>query len=787
VSSNNYQIYINKTLRLAQTIVIKSSYTAQALNSWVVTQNAIKTGAVTPVDADPKTWKYYLNLSGEYHPIDQVMTVVSMDTLDEIIFNKENLRIHTATARAYQHGTAQYAKLVAKYPTQEQLILGILYPADIDYAIAADDAAILTYPPDLVEANEYSLITNLQRWITHFKDRWYIPGFDITDDLYGASVLGTMYLLLPQAILNARLAACNTNEAHSFHVQQYLGSHAFLDSYLDSLTTEQALYFYRNINYIERHAGKSSTFDKLTEHIMTKRAIPIAEYTMKHDVTDQATNIYPEVIFRKKQLNLGITLAKDNVTSLAQLLTKEEPLAPGNPDNYEEANSTLTTLLENSKSNVVVTKVLESSMVDESNSSPWILSEILFNHWLWFASKGLYTAYVAINNPRTGEKIPLTAKEAFVLAIYAFSKSRSIDMATVPLAYASRVQRMPMATVDDIYSIVDSKLLDRHTAEVALAKQPTPASMISIDAFYNVCVKINDAMQMQRRLIAFQEHHKRRGQVQAMVGRIYCDSLVELEPDGTLYSGWLSDRNIDLSQFSPNDFELMFNDIVGQATGQSLHPTQSLKELQRNMVDMFTKLSSYPLQVVREINDDAIRKADNPYVRLGDTKGTLKSSPKIPDATVSVDRVGQGTKGRVQIKLNHPGVDPNIHQKTRHRVKFDPTLQNIATTKPIVFAHRVQLPAVHARSKIDPSIHVPRGWSPFLGIEYFLNLTSDQKEAIIEYFVGGNKPANQVGKIPLNQVVIITELLPFDLGDRAEPISYSVINTLLGKIYPPTN
>jgi len=784
VSSNNYQIYIKQTLQLVETIVIKSSSTAQAMNEWVAGM-MVTGGYFTPVDHDPTTWKYYLNLAGEYHSIDEVMTVVSMDTLEEIAFTKENLLIHSATARAYQYGTKQYTDLVARFPMQEQLILGILYPTDIEKAIAAKDGEILSYPPGLIEENEYSLVEKLQRWIYHFKQRWFVPGFAYTDELYTATMLGKMYLLLVQAVLMYRLAACNTNEAHSFHIREYLASHGNLDKYFDSLTKKQALYFYRNIAYIQRHAGRNSTLETLTEHIMTERYIPLAEYTMKHDVLEQTENLYPEVIFRKRQLNLGIILPDDNRITVYDMLEKEKPLALSNHLDLVDVEAQVTELMENSPSNVVATKVLESSMVDETNSSPWILSEILFNHWLYLSSQGLYTAYVNVTNPRSGEKIPVTAKEAFILALYAFAKTVGETLVQVPMAYASRVQRIPSASVDDIYSIVDHQLIARSTAVMALSQQPTIKPLISIDAFYNLGVEINDAVQMQRRMIAGQEHHEGRAMVQAMVTRIYSDYVLELEPANTPYETWLSSRNIDLSALTRAEFALLFEDTVSQATGASLHPEQSIKALQRAMVDMFTQLSSYGIQVIAEINDSTIRKTDWPAIRLGDVRGMISNNPQNPDGVIGVDQIRESSSTKVIVDLNQPSIGPDVMQLGTHRVEVELSMNGDLSTHPTTFMFSSPIGHLGITSPDPKDVVIPRGWVPFIGIEYFLNLTPEQIGDIQDPY---NPPGtwNPPRKTPLSQVVMITELdgLWLTDADRSEPLSRSIKTTLLGKTYP---
>lgn len=782
MSSNNYQIYANQTLQLASTIVIKSSYSAEAINLGLIGAS----GGLSSVDPDPSTWKYYLNLAGQYHESDEVMTVRSMDTLEEIVFNKENLKINTATARAYQYGTRQYAELVAQYPEQEQLILGILYPVDLQTAIDAPDGQILSFPPNLVEENEYDLIERLQEWVFYFKKRWYINAFDLTDDLHHATHLGIMYLLLVQAIHVFRLEACNTNQAHSFHVKSYLGSHGYLDTYVDSLTTKQALYFYRNIAYIERNVGKRDTFDTLTDHIMTERSIPLAEYTMKHDTSVQPEAMHSAVVFRKKQLNLGIELDPSNSTTVKQLLTRQLKLAPGNAEAMVDAQEAIKTVMENSLSNVVATKTLESSMIDETNSTPWNLNDVLFNEWLDLSDRHLYTAYINIENPVTGVRFPLIAKEAFILAMYAYAKTLDQTLVTIPFAYANHVQRIASAidptgpTVDDIYSVVDQRLVPRDVAESALSIQPTIRGQISIDGFYNQCTLINTAIQAQRFLTAQQQNYMRRGMVQSMCSRIYCDRVIELAPAGTRYDDWLSDRSINFDDFKRSDFELLYQGIVSQATGIALHPTQSLKELQAAMVRMFTQLSSYGIQVIAEINDSTIRKVDWPGVRLGKVSGKLFAELKFPDIASRVIRNVTKVKPKINVDMTTLAA-PNLTTKSRFKLHTSTQLKTEHGGSGIKIRMRSNIPRVKVTG---PTVtNLPRGWVPFIGIENILALTPEQLASIRDVYTGGIdvKPP---GLIPLSSIVLITELLPFNLGDRQDQLERSILNTLLGRTYP---
>lgn len=79
-------------------MVIKSEYAAEKINEYLT-----YTGhADNFLPHDARTWKYYLNICGEYHSTDAPIKITSLDTLEEIVFNKQNLSVHKATAQAYQ-------------------------------------------------------------------------------------------------------------------------------------------------------------------------------------------------------------------------------------------------------------------------------------------------------------------------------------------------------------------------------------------------------------------------------------------------------------------------------------------------------------------------------------------------------------------------------------------------------------------------------------------------------------------------------------------------------------
>jgi hypothetical protein len=116
MSSYVFETYRQETLELARTLTIKFDI-----------QNTLVNGRLTDLgqeisETDKKTWKYYLNLNGQYHRNDRMMTVMSSDTQEEITFDKETLVSHPRTRLEYAKGGIYYNQLLERYPTQVILI-----------------------------------------------------------------------------------------------------------------------------------------------------------------------------------------------------------------------------------------------------------------------------------------------------------------------------------------------------------------------------------------------------------------------------------------------------------------------------------------------------------------------------------------------------------------------------------------------------------------------------------------------------------------------------------------
>lgn len=738
MSQNYYNLYIESVLDLSQTIVIKSEESATAINNYL----KMVYGDSTVDSYDKTSWKYYKNICGQYHSTDKLITITSLDTLEKITFSNDNLKIHKATNSAYQYGTRQYNELISNYPDKEQLIIGILYPADMDYAISSPDGTIVSYPKHLVESNEISLIEKLNRSIEVYKIRWHNVQFGVTDSLYSAAHMGLLYLSLVPMILNARLAACKTNEVHSFHVRQYLASHGMLDIYLNHMTIKQALFFYRNIAYIERNNGKREIFQWLTEHIMTERGLPLSEFTMKHNETDMLDNLYPTITFKKKLLNQSYNNQEKVTYSLTEILDKEFPLVIGNPNYIEEHTPTILNKFNNSLSSVVTTKMLESSVIDYTDATPYTLQSILMNEWIDLSSKNLYNVYISFKNPRTGEKITLIAKDAYIYLMYIFAKSIGSNINKIPSFIALRAQRIPKPSVNDLMSVADSKYISTSIAEEIISYQPDipeDKPTVSVEAFYNQSVSVFNACQRQIGIISNQQHQYRRGLVYNMVCRMYTDNVIHFPEEGLLYSDWLSFNNLPLVDFTLTENLELYKNIYEAATGSLLNTTDTVRNLQKAMIELFKQLSSYSIQFVSELNTSNIKVLNWGAIRTGDIKCEQNVKNELLDLLVDILDMKGIINQNEKFNISVPYFNINDKVLLTNNYDINLTVSPIIHELESIFETRtIHLGNLTISASVDGIEASTINKSAFIGYENYLNLSTVDKNSIKDIYINSS-------------------------------------------------
>lgn len=595
--NNYYRVYVDSIHSLAASLMIKCGHTAAMMNEEI--------GPSPHYDEfDPSTWKYYLNVCGEYFPTDERMIVTSLDDMTEIEFSKENLKKHQATATGYEFGTKYYYELVDRFPQHEFLIRGILYPADMDTAITARDGTILAYPPGLIESTEYSLHERLQAWIYNFLDRWDAFWFNTTDNLYKASLWAVFFSMLPSIISNLRLQACKTKEAHSYHVRQYLSSHSRLDRWVPYMTREQQMFFYRNIAYIEHNNGMSNIFSWLIENLFTRRGLPIADFTFAHNLQEMMGSLQPVAFFNKNPINTLGNIDGINEYSLPMILDLEQKIEPPNEQYREEDEPAIVAKIVRSLANAAPTKVLESSAMDYTDSEKYRLSEIMMEHWIWFAAKDLYRSFVRFTIPSSGIELSMSAKDAVVMYAYTVLTNWGLEPRTLGGHRVNRVQRLPPdPTFASPRQAATTKRVSDEWIQEVMDTMPEPSIYVSVKSFRDYCIKLFRAANLQYKMSCIREIREERAQTHLAYSRLWETNFVYLgdEPNQS-FRDWFVARNIAVRDITKDDWIELEGTIVAQVFGEDLADTVALKDVQRAMIATITNLASYSIHISADIN-----------------------------------------------------------------------------------------------------------------------------------------------------------------------------------------
>lgn len=645
----HYQIYHDSIVQLAATLVIKDLSTCQTINADMARRG------YTVLSDRPETWKYYLNLAGRYHEADRRMTVVSMDTQEDIEFTLENMAIHRATWREYRFGTRYYKELVSRYPFQEDLINGILNPVDISAAIAAPDHSILYYDRSLVESRETNLIPLLQRWIDAQFGRWANEDYQINNPLFLMARFAILSMALVQEIKNIRRANARTDMAHSFHIRRYLASFGGLDTYYDAMTEKQRLYFYRNIRYIQRNSGKDEMFAELTDRVLTDRRFPLADYKAQQTDDDILDTLDPGVQFLRQSINGIASALGEDVKDTKALLALQDPLAKLNYEESFDAVDYIPKAIARSMTAESKTKVLESNVLDLRESEPYTLSEVLLNEWIYLADIGYYTTILTLQLPNGADVYKLTMKEAYLIYQYLYMRRLGIEMVTIPRIMAKRVRRMPLPTFQELRQVTSVAITPSAYIHEALRDNIDIQTIVSVESFVRTCETIQARMMKHRDLYCYCNDLHRYAEVRAMTDRFYADIPVDMD-NGQNYADWLAMRSISFEGYSPAELDEIMLNILGQATGINLRVAQTLKDIHAAMLGIMTQMSSYSVQYIQQINEEAVTMFDWPHLRWHHMGSKLFHDAVIPIGVAGIADLHASAKWSHTLDISGAGI-----------------------------------------------------------------------------------------------------------------------------------
>lgn len=637
--SSEFETYLDRTIRLVGTLVIKHEAIADAINAHLVRSGYI----VHPTDRS--TWKYYLNLSGMYHQYDhdqillkskgvhdQMTIVVAGDIRPmRVNFNKElmnGVNSDPVLAEEYRTGTDYYLELLSRYPDMEDLISGILNPMPMDLLLSARNGEVLhlggyyrtvtdgvvkfsrrvnsqLYRDRYIEEYEVDIIFAIEEKIKLFFGKMLNHAFTCIDDLYFPSIY---YLLIANLILvihNIRLKNSHGAMAHEYHVKAHLNSFGGIGRYIDNLKRKEYLWLYRNVEWLLSNNGTPQNMDAIIANILTPSYVPISAYVLSHDNTRIQQDLHSSLIGRELPLNFNpLNLLSPENISPTTLLKKEIGLARDNENEldvdqvYLQLNGSLSDV---SRFN---TKLLESRLIDFSNLYPVQLEWTLLNYWAYAICRGTYYGFVFVTHPKTGARIQLTMLNAFVLMLYCFNKGYfNQTLATVPPVNISGVLREQGYTLNADFPARPTFASLRAKASKALPDSDIVKIMDTPLVSYNYTGSVAFYTRVEGYWLAANQHYAYQSNCQRLhqtaqrditARRLYWHNMPLAHPHtGKSYDEFLTQINFDDSGFESQQYLSLMISLFNGGTGFVENVNSRARNVQTACIAILKFFGSY--------------------------------------------------------------------------------------------------------------------------------------------------------------------------------------------------
>ena len=711
-----------------------------------------------------------------------VVTVRSHDSLilTDAPFNKQTFANNNnpKTRDSYVVGSLNMKQLLNEFPHLETLLMGVVYPAigksypflntlnTIQDVVNAKDFTILAYDETLLEPYEDNVLEELQNHIYRFVNKWHNPFYVGNASLYMAQFWSNLTNSLFLKLLNIRLANCKTYRAHSYHVERYLASYFELDKFMRYMTRKQIMFFYRNIAWLSLNIGKNEIFDLLKDRLLTDRGIALNEISIRQ-IDEFDKNFYPELLVRRKSLN-NVYDSQTDFISFKYLASLESDLSEVNKKYYDSSIDDEMALFKSSGSTVTQTKVLNCLVTDYSNALKRPIEETLLTHWLRWAynrdltdatitdvsnmddsiyygrlledSKYNSNAVVLIVDRRDYLEYSMSPLDAYKYLLllqmsklgYIKSHDEYLPNLRLPYVYKQTKPTFEELVTNIEYSdnLIINQLFNRTVYKNEIAKRAELLLSVApdIDDIYNNVHMYERGYSVFKFGLDIDTIARSTGdsftraQVQAMGDKFY-ESIVfnlsQYEDTFETIDVFLTrcKLNKDLNLTSEN-FTYLTEELIRQATNFYLPDELKAKNIQKAMVSIFKKLSSYTIQFISQANEDDLIVVEN-------------NSPGIDefDASAYVDE---------SIKITLPFSEPYAEGKDKREVEMGVAITDVEVNvaiEPITSANgnltvpTVTVSAQHFIEDINlGNIHYnfSNENNTFVGMEFFNALTDEQ-------------------------------------------------------------
>jgi len=565
---------------------------------------------------------------------------------------------HPLTMHNLRKRGTPYINLLQKYPKNLVLIRGILWPVEIETAMAAGDFQILYIDESLMSHGEKYLRATIQKWIDDFALRWNVAGYQASDPYYAADFISKLYALLPTAIRAMREAKEGTAFASNWHKKLRLSSHFGLSKYWQYLNDEQINFLYNNIRKLSYAAGTENNLIEFNERFLESVGLNLSFIRAVRKGTAQNSTVgfqseplkdniesffYGSSDFVKRFSDRGYTgLFKESMRQNAENIVLR---------NYNSPDTL---------------RVVDVSQNKTSLSSLRDNIEEAMSYWAYMAFVKDYKGSFEVQVPTFGS-ITINAKDAFILLTFCLNKISGNNFSHIPGFVCKGVINENIDKPDVLASI--SRLQNEkassyydHFNEMETSRYSLPTEIMNIEGFNVLMSEIRHQKLFDFILINSLNRAESKRIVKYTIKRCYIDKSISLtDGNSVLFSEWLNDMNVGVDEnYGLDNCATLLSNIFKSLTDIS-DIDSGFTENQEKMVELLNEITSSRLFFIkgRSYSQSGSALEDNSDMFLESTSSSSVGGLFDMQTT----RLSQSATSTVEINTRNSFVSAKVSRK----------------------------------------------------------------------------------------------------------------------------
>lgn len=593
--------YVDDTIRLVKSITLINDAEAKVYNAQV--QETFSTHNVNT--ADKKSWRYFKHISGNLHATDGPLYIKSIDNLEQIELTRDSLLTHIKTREELLKFDRYYKDLITTYPTYELYIKAIITEQKytLQELINLPNMQIVSYNATLTEEQELDVIDDLQARLNNYAVTWGLTFYSKSDTLFLASQISITYLFILTSILAIRLRNAKTNNAHSFHIKNYLASYHYLDEYYTYMDKEQRLFLYRNLLFINKHAGKNSTFNLLVDKLFTKRGIPLSTYDYyTTDTLDE--NRDPTYLFKKRYFSPGTDRRE---YKLDDIKSKENGIVAGNDQHWTIASEKTHTGLTYTLHNYLTSKDLETTLYDFTDNVKYKLLNTILDYTAYMCKNNINNFFIILTNASNTATYTISTNDSFKLLSLLLYRYNGHSITEFPDYTIKHVRRKVQPSSEFLLGKLYKKKYHyrKELEDILFHTEQYPQIIVSSYQFYNFVNKQYLTDIALWLYLSNKSDGDDEGQLSELIHEMYTDELYTLNTETV--DSFIDRLSLqEINSYARDEILILFNKVLNLLFDNRYDELFNIKFIQKALIGIFNKFKSYTVQIIDEYSANDI-------------------------------------------------------------------------------------------------------------------------------------------------------------------------------------